>query len=64
MQTKNVIYLFVAMFIIVTIIGISAHTDNVRTKFWNTQMELCGRAGYIYEKQSNECTPVDYLKNK
>ena len=64
MQTKNVIYLIVSMLIIVTIMGISAHTDSVRTKFWNTQMELCGRAGYIYEQQTNECKPVDYLKNK
>ena len=41
---------------------LSIHNDKVRDEFWDEQMSICGRAGFVHDKDSNECTPVDYLK--
>lgn len=48
--------LFIGLFIL------SIHNDKVRDKFWNEQMAICGRAGYVHNQDTNECSPVDYLK--
>lgn len=41
---------------------LSIRNDKVRDEFWKEQMEICGRAGFVFESNSNECVPVDYLK--
>lgn len=56
----------IGILIITAIFGIllfSIKRDEKINKYWNEQFDICGRAGYYHDTESNECVPVEYIKN-